>query len=301
MLALGSSAVRISENAVQFRLHKNWTKAIQFWAGEWRILGVLAKAGTSSQNFRKNGTMPPRFHLHRSIGPSLEYSMDGLVKTDSADGEALFVLEATAHPVGLTSKRAADIVIALCGILLLTPFLVICYILIAGFSSGPVFFRHRRVGFNGRQFECLKFRTMAVDAQDRLRRHLESDPEAAAEWIATRKLRNDPRVTAIGSVLRKSSLDELPQLFNVLRGDMSIVGPRPVTVEELGRYSDAIDAYYSCRPGITGLWQVSGRSTTTFQRRVVLDSYYAHHWSMFLDAKIIIATIPAVCFTDAAY
>ncbi len=227
--------------------------------------------------------------------------MDGLAKTDSADGEALFVLVTTPHPIGLASKRVVDIVIALCGIVLLAPFFVLCYVAIAGFSAGPVLFRHRRVGFNGRQFECLKFRTMAVDAQERLRRHLETDPEAATEWIATRKLRNDPRVTAIGAILRKSSLDELPQLFNVLRGEMSIVGPRPVTIEELGRYSDAVNAYYSCRPGITGLWQVSGRSTTTFQRRVVLDSYYAHHWSMILDAKIILATIPAVCFTDAAY
>jgi exopolysaccharide production protein ExoY len=227
--------------------------------------------------------------------------MDGLAKTDSVDGEGLFVELTTPHPIGLASKRIVDIAIALCGIVLLTPLFVFCYVAIAGFSTGPVLFRHRRVGFNGRQFECLKFRTMAVDAPERLRRHLENQPEAAAEWIATRKLRNDPRVTAIGAVLRKSSLDELPQLFNVLRGEMSIVGPRPVTEEELGRYSDAIGAYYSCRPGITGLWQVSGRSTTTFQRRVVLDSYYAHHWSMLLDAKIIIATIPAVCLTDAAY
>lgn len=226
--------------------------------------------------------------------------MDGLAKTDSAAGEALFVLVTTPHPIGLASKRAADIIIALCGIVLLAPFFVICYVVV-GFSSGPVFFRHKRIGFNGKPFECLKFRTMAVDAQERLRRHLEANPDAAAEWIATRKLRNDPRVTAIGTILRKSSLDELPQLFNVLKGDMSIVGPRPVTEQELGRYSDAVSAYFSCRPGITGLWQVSGRSTTTFQRRVVLDSYYAHNWSMILDAKIIVATIPTVCFADTAY
>ncbi len=227
--------------------------------------------------------------------------MDGLAKSNSADGEALFVSVTTPHPIGLAAKRAADIVIALCGIVLLTPFFIICCVAIACFSSGPVFFRHRRVGFNGRQFECLKFRTMAIDAAERLRRHLEENPAAAAEWVATRKLRHDPRVTAIGALLRKSSLDELPQLFNVLKGDMSIVGPRPVTEEELGRYSEAVNAYYACRPGITGLWQVSGRSTTTFQRRVVLDSYYAHHWSMILDAKIIMATVPAVCFSDTAY
>jgi exopolysaccharide production protein ExoY len=227
--------------------------------------------------------------------------MKGLAKTTSADGEALFVLVTAPRPIGLASKRAADIVLSLCGIVLLAPLFILCYVATACFSPGPVLFRHKRVGFNGMPFDCLKFRTMAIDAPERLRRHLETDPAAAAEWIATRKLRNDPRVTTIGLILRKSSLDELPQLFNVLKGDMSIVGPRPVTEEELGRYSDAVAAYYACRPGITGLWQVSGRSTTTFQRRVVLDSYYAHHWSMVLDTKIIMATIPAVCFSNTAY
>ncbi|MBR1279656.1 sugar transferase [Bradyrhizobium sp. AUGA SZCCT0283] len=227
--------------------------------------------------------------------------MNGLAKTNSADGEALFVLVTTPRPIGLASKRAADIVLSLCGIVLLAPFFILCYVATACFSPGPVLFRHKRVGFNGMPFDCLKFRTMAIDAPARLHRHLEADPAAASEWIATRKLRNDPRVTAIGTILRRSSLDELPQLFNVLKGDMSIVGPRPVTEEELDRYSDAITAYYACRPGITGLWQVSGRSNTTFQRRVVLDSHYAHHWSMVLDAKIIMATIPAVCFSNTAY
>lgn len=227
--------------------------------------------------------------------------MHGMAKTSSAERDALFVLVTTPHPIGLASKRIADVVLALCGILLLAPFFIICYVAMVLFSPGPVLFRHQRIGFNGRRFDCLKFRTMSVDAAERLRRHLENDPAAAAEWVATRKLRNDPRVTPIGAMLRKSSLDELPQLFNVLKGDMSIVGPRPVTEEELSRYSDAVNAYFSCRPGITGLWQVSGRSTTTFQRRVVLDSYYAHHWSMVLDAKIIMATIPAVCFSNTAY
>jgi exopolysaccharide production protein ExoY len=227
--------------------------------------------------------------------------MNGLAKASSANDEALFALVAERRPVGLTSKRIADVILALCGIVLLAPFLIICCMAIACFSPGPVLFRHNRVGFNGKRFDCLKFRTMATNAPERLRRHLEEDPAAAAEWIGTRKLRNDPRVTPVGSILRKSSLDELPQLFNVIKGDMSIVGPRPVTEEELGRYSDAVNSYYSCRPGITGLWQVSGRSATTFQRRVVLDNYYAGHWSMVLDVKIMMATIPAVCFSDTAY
>ena len=141
---------------------------------------------------------------------------------------------------------------------------------------------------------------MVTDAPERLRKLLESDPLAAAEWTANRKLRNDPRVTAIGAILRKSSLDELPQLFNVLRGDMSIVGPRPVTEEELDRYSSSIGAYLACRPGITGLWQVSGRSTTTYSKRIACDTFYARNWSMALDAKILIVTIPALLVTDGA-
>ena len=227
--------------------------------------------------------------------------MDGLATANRADREALRVTAIMPRPVGLTSKRAIDIVLALSAIVLLAPLLIICAVVTACSSPGPVLFRHTRVGFNGKRFQCLKFRTMAIDAPERLRRHLATDPVAAAEWAANWKLRNDPRVTAIGSIFRKSSLDELPQLFNVIKGDMSIVGPRPITEGELARYSDALSAYYACRPGITGLWQVSGRSTTTFNRRVVLDKFYATHWSINLDAKIMMATIPAVCFSDTAY
>ena len=145
-----------------------------------------------------------------------------------------FASEVTA-PIGLASKRIIDIVIALTGIVLLAPLLIICFVATVVTSPGPALFRHRRVGFNGRYFDCLKFRTMVTDAPERLRQLLESDPIAAAEWTANRKLQYDPRVTVIGAILRKSSLDELPQLFNVLRGEMSIVGPRPVTGEELIR------------------------------------------------------------------
>ncbi|MDU6319239.1 sugar transferase [Bradyrhizobium sp.] len=203
-------------------------------------------------------------------------------------------------PVGVLPKRIVDIVLALGGIILLAPLLVICYVAVVLSSPGPALFRHKRVGFNGRKFECLKFRTMVPDAAERLQALLASDPAAAAEWAATRKLQNGPRVTAIGAILRKSSLDELPQLFNVLRGEMSIVGPRPVTEEELERYSTSVGAYLSCRPGITGLWQVSGRSTTSYEKRVACDAYYAHNWSMVLDAKIIVVTIPALLSTDGA-
>jgi exopolysaccharide production protein ExoY len=207
----------------------------------------------------------------------------------------------SAHPIGLNSKRLIDIILAVSGIVLLAPLLIICFIATVATSRGPALFRHRRVGFKGKYFDCLKFRTMVQDAPERLRQLVESDPVAAAEWATDRKLRHDPRVTAIGAMLRKSSLDELPQLFNVLKGDMSIVGPRPVTDEELIRYSSAINAYLACRPGITGLWQVSGRSTTTYDKRIACDTFYARNWSMSLDAKILIVTIPAVLISDCAY
>jgi exopolysaccharide production protein ExoY len=224
--------------------------------------------------------------------------MTGLVDTPSN----LRLAEiSSAHPIGLNSKRIVDIVLAVSGIVLLAPLLIICFVATVATSRGPALFRHRRVGFKGKYFDCLKFRTMVQDAPERLRELIESDPVAAAEWATNRKLRHDVRVTAIGAILRKSSLDELPQLFNVLKGDMSIVGPRPVTDEELIRYSGAINAYLACRPGITGLWQVSGRSTTTYEKRIACDTFYARNWSMSLDAKILIVTIPAVLLSDCAY
>jgi exopolysaccharide production protein ExoY len=224
--------------------------------------------------------------------------MNGLV--DTRGNLRLSSMESP-HPIGLASKRVIDIILAVSGIILLAPLLIICFVVTVVTSPGPALFRHRRVGFNGKYFDCLKFRTMATDAPERLRQLLESDPVAAAEWAANRKLRHDPRVTAIGDILRKSSLDELPQLFNVLKGDMSIVGPRPVTEDELVRYSSAINAYLACRPGITGLWQVSGRSSTTYRKRVACDTFYARKWSMALDAKIVIVTIPALLLSDNAY
>lgn len=225
--------------------------------------------------------------------------MTGLVNTQ---GHFRFVAVEKSSPIGHGLKRSVDIILALTAIMLLAPLFTICFAVTLFGSKGSALFRHRRVGFGGKHFECLKFRTMVIDAPERLREFLESDESAAAEWRQTRKLRNDPRVTWIGAILRKSSLDELPQLFNVLKGDMSIVGPRPVTDEEMSRYSGAVGAYCACRPGITGLWQVSGRSSTTFSKRVACDFFYARNWSIILDARIIVATIPAVCFSsDTAY
>ena len=205
------------------------------------------------------------------------------------------------RPVGASAKRAIDVAIAASAILLLAPLFILCCLASWLSSPGPAFFSHRRIGFGGVPFECFKFRTMVQDSDEYLRRHLASNEEAAAEWAATRKLRFDPRVTAIGAILRKTSLDELPQLFNVLLGDMSIVGPRPVTEEELVRYASNAEHYLYCRPGITGLWQVSGRSATTYAKRVACDTYYARNWSLALDARIVIVTIPSLLASDCAY
>lgn len=160
--------------------------------------------------------------------------------------------------------------------------------------GGPVIFAHERVGFGGRTFACYKFRTMTADSDAMLAHYLAGNPQAAAEWHTTRKLLNDPRVCCLGSILRKSSIDELPQLYNVLRGDMSLVGPRPVVPDELERYGSHAREYLKARPGLTGVWQTSGRNRVSYRRRVALDCFYARRWSLWLDLILLVKTIPAV-------
>ncbi|MGO9675394.1 MAG: sugar transferase [Methylocella sp.] len=204
-------------------------------------------------------------------------------------------------PVGGAVKRLLDICLAATGILLLMPLMLLCALAIYISSRQAILYRHRRVGFRGETFNCLKFRTMASDGEAILRAHFTRHPEARAEWEATRKLRADPRVTAFGRVLRKTSVDELPQLFNVLKGEMSIVGPRPIVEQELARYGGRRDAYLACRPGITGLWQTRGRSKASYSKRVACDSCYAKNWSLVLDLRIIVRTLPVLLGSDSAY
>jgi exopolysaccharide production protein ExoY len=168
-------------------------------------------------------------------------------------------------------------------------------------DGGPVLFAHRRIGRDGRVFRCLKFRSMAVDAEARLADLLARDPKARAEWEADHKLRNDPRVTKLGAFLRRSSLDELPQLFNVLRGEMSLVGPRPIVDAEIAKYGRRFRQYCAVKPGITGLWQVSGRNDTSYRTRVALDCLYAKRRSLLLDAQVLLATVPAVLMRRGSY
>lgn len=202
--------------------------------------------------------------------------------------------EAPRRPLGGFAKRAVDVVLAGLLLVLAAPMLLVVAAAVRLLIGGPVIFRHERVGYRGRRFVCYKFRTMARDAEQLLERHLAADPEAAREWQATCKLAHDPRVTVLGHILRKSSLDEMPQLLNVLRGDMSLVGPRPVVPDEVARYGRHARAYLCTRPGITGMWQTNGRNSVSYRTRVVCDRYYARHWSLRLDLVLLLKTIPAV-------
>ena len=165
----------------------------------------------------------------------------------------------------------------------------------------PIFIRHQRIGKNGKPFQCLKFRTMVIDADAVLRRHLAGSPSALEEWQKTFKLKNDPRVTWLGRFLRKSSLDEIPQLWNILKGEMSLVGPRPIVEAEKPRYGLHIEHYCMVRPGLTGLWQVKGRSDTDYDTRVQLDVEYVGSMSLLRDLKIVAMTIPAVLMSKGSY
>jgi undecaprenyl-phosphate galactose phosphotransferase len=184
----------------------------------------------------------------------------------------------------------------------LTPVLAVLAILVKVTSPGPVLFGHARVGRNGRPFTAWKFRSMYRDAKERLDDLLAKDPDAKAEWEAHFKLKNDPRVTPVGRFLRKTSLDELPQIFNVLSGTMSLVGPRPVIKEEIEKYyGDCADYYLEVKPGITGLWQTSGRSDTGYGKRIQLDKWYVQNWSLWLDIVLLIRTIRVVVRREGAY
>jgi exopolysaccharide production protein ExoY len=193
-------------------------------------------------------------------------------------------------------KRVMDITVAATLLLLMAPILVLIAAAVA-VDGGPVFFAHRRVGRYGHEFDCLKFRSMRPDAEQVLMKLLERDPVAHANWTTARKLRRDPRVTPLGRVLRVTSLDELPQLLNVLRGEMSLVGPRPVLQEELHCFyapAGADKDYLSVRPGITGAWQTSGRSNTSYAERVALDAAYVRNPSLRTDLAILVRTAGSV-------
>ncbi len=219
--------------------------------------------------------------------------------TQSSAGK--FAESSVARPIGGAAKRVFDLIFSSLAIVALLPLFAGCCLVVFAASPGPILFQHTRIGRGGREFSCLKFRTMAVDADQKLQEHLAGNPDARREWDASHKLRDDPRVTAFGQLMRRSSLDELPQLFNVLKGEMSLVGPRPIVAEEIPKYKEHFGLYTMARPGLTGLWQVSGRNNTTYAERVTYDVQYLRNWSLFRDIRIALATVSQVFDRSGAY
>lgn len=209
----------------------------------------------------------------------------------------------TAEPVSEIQRRSSewacrtfDIVVTLGLLAAFLPLMIFCFFAVRSSGPGPILFRQNRIGRNGQEFRCLKFRTMSCDSEDVINRLLESDEKAREQWASVQKLERDPRITRVGYFLRRYSLDELPQLFNVLMGDMSVVGPRPIVSAEIPRFRSRFADYCSVKPGLTGLWQVSGRHKLTYHERVRLDAEYARSKSLRTDVRLLWKTVPIVFF-----
>ncbi|MBR2775253.1 MAG: undecaprenyl-phosphate galactose phosphotransferase WbaP [Selenomonadaceae bacterium] len=205
------------------------------------------------------------------------------------------------RPYNRVIKRIFDLTLTIVGGLMISPVLLAIALAVAIDNRGRVIFAHRRVGAAGKKFPCYKFQTMIPDAEAKLKEYLAENPEARREWEETFKLTHDPRVTKLGNFLRRTSLDELPQLWNVIRGEMSLVGPRPIVQAEVVRYGKNIREYYMVLPGITGMWQVSGRSDTTYPERVAMDTWYVRNWSVWIDLMYLFKTVKAVFKGKGAY
>jgi Undecaprenyl-phosphate galactose phosphotransferase WbaP len=212
---------------------------------------------------------------------------------------------ATSHKLkmgwNMACKRCMDLVIVILGGIIISPVLILIALLVKLTSPGPVLYGQIRMGINGSRFKAYKFRSMVVDAEERLKALLESDPAAREQWESDHKLKNDPRITRIGKFLRKTSLDEFPQLINILKGEMSLVGPRPIVDDEIKKYGEDFSRIFSVKPGLSGLWQVSGRSDTDYTSRVAFDTYYLQNWSVWLDLWVLYKTVGVVFRGRGAY
>jgi Undecaprenyl-phosphate galactose phosphotransferase WbaP len=214
---------------------------------------------------------------------------------------ALEVRQNLASRFARLQKRTMDLVISFFGLLFLAPIFAVIGLLIKFDSTGIVFYQHIRIGKDGKRFGVVKFRTMREDANQVLEKLLREDDKLKREWDINQKIKDDPRITRVGKFLRKTSLDELPQLWNVIRGEMSLVGPRPIVEDEIKNYGEHFKAYEQVLPGITGFWQVSGRNDTSYDERVVLDEYYVRNWSIWFDIYILMKTVWVVLRRDGAY
>lgn len=230
--------------------------------------------------------------------PAANVSVQGLMEENML---LVNVKNNLARPYYRVMKRIFDLVSTLCGMIVFLPVGLIIAATIYITDPGPVLFKHKRIGQGGKEFYCYKFRSMVVDAEKALKKYLEVNPEAREEWSKEFKLKNDPRVTKIGRFLRRTSLDEFPQLINVLKGEMSLVGPRPIVRAEIKKYGEYINDFYLVPPGVTGVWQVSGRSDTTYEERIKMDSWYVHNWSVWVDIVYLVKTIRIVIQGKGAY
>jgi Undecaprenyl-phosphate galactose phosphotransferase WbaP len=225
----------------------------------------------------------------------------GLSALEIAGGLGVEMPQRLFHRGAAAVKRLMDLAFGSLALLLAAPLLLVIALSIKLSSPGPILYQHVRIGRNGASIKALKFRTMVGDAECVLAEYLAAHGQHQLEWQRNRKLKNDPRVTPVGKWLRRLSLDELPQLWNVLSGQMSLVGPRPIMADEIDRYGRGYELYSRVRPGITGLWQVSGRNNTTYEERVAFDEYYVRNWSVWLDAYLLVCTVKAVLTADGAY
>jgi Undecaprenyl-phosphate galactose phosphotransferase WbaP len=335
--ALGAPAVLLARKLVRRRLSRyDWwgVPAVVFGSGAsaMRILGALMNrelgvrvtAVVSGDYFfsPRNGSAhyailadpPSKVALNRMIQDQcmgyrhvlLVPDIHGIcslgISARDIGGEIGFeVPQRLFHRSAGMMKRAIDLILTVPGLIALSPAFLLIALAIKLTSRGPVFYGHTRHGRDGKTFKALKFRTMFQNGESILLAHFQKHPEELADWRRDRKLKSDPRVTTVGKWLRRYSLDEFPQLWNVLLGQMSLVGPRPIVSAEVLKYGRGYDLYSRVRPGITGLWQVSGRNNTTYPERVAFDEYYVRNWSIWLDTYILVRTARAVLFAEGAY
>ena len=198
-------------------------------------------------------------------------------------------------------KRAFDLAVSVGAAIVLSPLLLTLCLIVRLSSPGPIFYGQQRIGRGNKMFKLWKFRSMVIDADEFLHRHLQENAAANEEWMRDHKLKRDPRVTWIGRFLRKTSLDELPQLWNVISGEMSLVGPRPIVQKEVAKYGQFFAQYKRVTPGVTGLWQISGRNNTTYELRIQIDDYYVRNWSLSMDIYILMRTLKTVFLSEGAY
>lgn len=251
--------------------------------------------GTANRIVARLGARGCAFYYQPCMGPAPTQNVD-ILDYPPAEGFVFQIADSLDRPLAQRFKRLFDVTASSLALVVLSPLFALFSALIRR-DGDPALFRQTRVGRYGETFECLKFRSMVSDAQTRLAEIIATDPQKAAEWETYQKLSDDPRITPVGRFLRRTSLDELPQLINVLRGEMSLVGPRPMTVEQKDAYGTRLESYIRMRPGLTGMWQVNGRNSTSFEERARLDDWYARNWSLWRDAVILARTVREVLFS----